>query len=196
MAMSTVTVAAAIGAAASVGSAVVKSINEQQNLAVEQQQNEYNAQIAEINAQRERAEYAMNAGLARANARRDIAAARNAMDAGGNIGDSADMAVVDAYLNLSSDLAAMKYQSDTTAVNYLSRAKNLRWNNDVVKSQRKGQMLGSMLGIVGTAAEGVLNVYTAGGFGAAKTFANTGAAFGQASTVGKGGVPMYGGSMT
>lgn len=157
------TTMAIVSAVASVGSAVVSTVSQYQNEKAQEGVSAYNESVARDDAVRTRAEYAMNAGLLRANARKQIAAAENQMGAMGNIGSSADAAVVDAYLNLSSDLAAMKYQYDNTAVKYLNEAMNHRYNKNVSRANKKGALLGGMLNIASAATQGYMGYTSAGG---------------------------------
>ena len=154
---------AVISGIAAVGSAVVSTVNQIQNQKAAEAQNEYNAQVAEMDAQRTRGESAMNRGLLRANARRQIASAENQMGAFGMVGTSSDDAVVDAYFNLNSDLAAMKYQYDNTAIKYLNEAQNYRYNAKVARKNAKGALLGGMLNIASAAAGAYKGYSEAGG---------------------------------
>lgn len=152
-----------IAAAASVGSAVVDTVSKYQNEKAQENVHGYNEMVARDDAVRTRAEYAMNAGLLRANARKQIATAENQMGAMGNFGSSSDAAIVDAYLNLSSDLAAMKYQYDNTAIKFLNEAENHRYNKKISKMNKSGALLGGLLNITGAAAQGYMGYSLAGG---------------------------------
>ena len=139
------------------------TINQVQNQKAIEAQNEYNAIVAEEDAKRTQAESAMNRGLLRANARRQIASGANAMAGMGMVGSSTDAAIVDAYFNLNSDLAAMKYQYDNTAIKYLNEATNYRYNKSVAKMNAKGALLGGMLKATAAAAKGYKGYSEAGG---------------------------------
>lgn len=154
---------AVISGIAAVGAAVVSTVNQIQNNKAIAAQNEYNRQVAEMDAQRAHAEDAMNEGLLRANARRQIATGQNQMTATGNIGSSADAAIVDAYFNLNSDLGAMKYQYDNTAIKYLNEANNYKYNAQVSRKNAKGALLGGMLNITSAAASAYKGYSDAGG---------------------------------
>ena len=154
---------AVISGIAAVGSAVVSTVNNIQNQQTIAAQNEYNAQAAESDAVRTRAESAMNRGLLRANARRQIATGKNQMVATGNIGSSSDAAILDAYFNLNSDLAAMKYQYDNTAIKYLNEAKNYRYNAQVAKKNKSGALLGGLLNVTSAAGRAYTGYSEAGG---------------------------------
>jgi hypothetical protein len=154
---------AVISGIASVGAAVVSTINQVQNQKAIEAQNEYNAQVAEEDARRTQAESAMNRGLLRANARKQIASGQNAMAGAGMVGSSPDAAIVDAYFNLNSDLAAMKYQYDNTAIKYLNESANYRYNKAVAKMNAKGALLGGMLKTTAAAAKAYKGYSDAGG---------------------------------
>ena len=154
---------AVISGLAAVGSAVVSTVNNVQQQKALAAQNEYNAQVAEQDAVRARAESAMNQGLLRANARRQIATAQNQMAATGNVGSSADAVIMDAYLNLSSDLGAMKYQSDNTAIKYLNEARNYQYNKEVAKRAKTGAYLGGLLNVTSAVGNAYTNYSFSGG---------------------------------
>lgn len=154
---------AIIAGAASVGSAVVDTVSKYQNEKAQENVHGYNELVARDDAQRTLAEYAMNAGLLRANARKQIATAENQMGAMGNFGSSSDAAIVDAYLNLSSDLAAMKYQYDNTAIKFLNEAENHKYNKAISRVNKKGALLGGLLNITGAVAQGYAGYSMAGG---------------------------------
>lgn len=153
---------AVISGVAAVGSAVVNTVSQMQQQQALAEQNEYNAQVAESDAARTRAESAMNQGLLRANARKQIATGANQLAAFGNFGGSADATIVDAYFNLNSDLAAMKYQYDNTAIKFLNEAQNYRYNKDVAKRAKTGALLGGMLNVT-SAATGAYKGYSEAG---------------------------------
>ena len=156
-------IASIVSGGAQVGASVLDTINK---VSAEDQAADiagYNAAQARADAQRIRGEYAMNAGLQRANARRQIASAENEMTAGGNIGPSADAAVMDAYFNLSSDLAAMKYQYDNRAVQYLNQAQNYDYQKKVAKRNKTSAIFGGILNTVATAGKAYTGYNIAGG---------------------------------
>jgi hypothetical protein len=148
--------AAVVSGVASVGAAVVDTVSNIQNEEAQIQVSDFNRRMARDDARRTRAEYAMNAGLLRGNARRQIATAQNAMGATGNIGSSADASIYDSYLNLSSDLASMKYQYYNTAIKYLNEMKNHKFNKEVARNNKTGALLGGMLNVTAAASTGYL----------------------------------------
>lgn len=152
-----------IAGAASVGSAIVKTVSDYQNEGFQEEVSRYNQLVAMDDAARTRAEYAMNAGLLRANARRQMATSQNAMGATGNVGSSSDAALYDAYLNLSSDLASMKYQYDNTAIKFLNEAENHKFNKKVASYNKSGALLGGLLNITGAVSRGYMGYTLAGG---------------------------------
>lgn len=152
-----------ISGIAAVGSAVVSTVNQINAEQVAEEQNRYNQRVAEEDAARTRAESAMNRGLLRANARRQIATGQNQMVATGNVGSSADAAIVDAYFNLNSDLGAMKYQYDNTAIKYLNEAQNYKYNKNVAKRGQTGALLGGMLNVASAASSAYKGYSDAGG---------------------------------
>lgn len=161
--MSTMATLSVITTALSAGAQWVKSGVEHDNAEAQEKVSHFNAQMARDDAARVRAEYAMNAGLKRASARKDIASAANVFAATGNVGSSADAAMVDAYLNLSSDLGAMKYQYDNTAIKYLNEAKNHDYNAKISNANKKGAALAGYLNVATAIGAGALDYYKAGG---------------------------------
>lgn len=154
---------AIISACAAVAGAVVTTVNNIQNQKTAEAVNKYNAEVAEQDAVRTRAEGAINRGLARASGRRQIASAKNVMLATGNVGSSSDASIYDSFLNLDSDLSAMRYQYDSTAVKYLNEAQNYRYNAKVAKKNQKGALMGLLIGLPGLGADGYDKYSRAGG---------------------------------
>lgn len=154
MAETTATIAY-VGATA--GSAIMETITNARNQAAQVKINEANAKIAENEAAAARAEYAQNASIYRSNARRQIASAEASMAAAGNIGSSADAAVMDSVFNLSKDLSALKYNYDSKAVSAENAAANYRYNTTIARRNTTSAIIGGSL----------------------KTVASTGAALGQ-----------------
>lgn len=150
MAVNAAVVTSIISGAAQVGSSILDTINKVQGAEQEAQIAGYNASVARADAQRLRGEYAMNAGLLRANARYTLAEATNAMAASGNVGPSADATILNSYFNLAGDLASMKYNYDNRVVNKLNEAQNYDYIKKVAKRSKTSAIIGGLLG--GTAA--------------------------------------------
>ena len=148
---------------AAIAATTVSTVNSIQNQKALEAQNKYNAKVAEEDAQRAQAESAMNRSLARASGRKKIAEAKNQMSAMGNIGSSADSSIYDAFLNLDSDLGAMRYQYDNTAVKYLNESANYKYNAKIASKNKQGALLGGMLKIGSQAISGYKDYSEAGG---------------------------------
>ena len=152
-----------ISTVAAVGAAAVSAVSQYKNEKAQEAVNKYNEAAARDDAERVKAEYAMNAGLRRASARKQIAEAENQMGAVGNIGSSERASVYDAYLNLSSDLAAMQYQYDNTAIKYLNEAENHKYNSKIAKMNASGAKLAGYLNVTAAATSGYGSYSNAGG---------------------------------
>ena len=92
--------AAIIAAVLAAVAGTYQTVNAYQNAKIQQKEAEANAQQAEYEAQMERNAEAMNANKTRREARARIAAAKAKYGAYGNIGESADATIEDAYVNL------------------------------------------------------------------------------------------------
>lgn len=163
--------------------------------AIDAQTNEYR-----INAQQERwaAEQAYQEGAMAVNqatdsARKEIAGGVASMSASNNVGTSAQAALMQGYFNLGKDVSAINYKYGNEAIQHKNKAKMLEYNSTVSEANRKNRILSSYLS-AGTSFVSGLAMGTYYG-GASGVFANTGPAYGLSSTVGTGGVPMYGGSL-
>lgn len=163
--------------------------------AIDAQTNEYR-----INAQQERwaAEQAYQEGAMAVNqatdsARKEIATGVASMSAANNIGTSAQAALMQGYFNLGKDVSAINYKYGNEAIQHKNKAKMLQYNSTVSEANRKNRILSSYLSGITSFGSGLAMGAYYGGAGGA--FGNTGPAFGLGSTVGAGGVPMYGGSL-
>ena len=161
--------------------------------AIDAQTNEYR-----INAQQERwaAEQAYQEGAMAVNqatdsARKEIATGVASMSAANNIGTSAQAALMQGYFNLGKDVSAINYKYGNEAIQHKNKAKILEYNSKVSEDNRKNRILSSYLSASTSFVSGLAKAAEYGG----GAFANTGPAFGLDSTVGTGGVPLYGGSL-
>lgn len=154
-------------------------------------QNRINAQQELWAAEQAYQEGAMAVNMATDSARKEIATGVAGMSAAGNIGTSAQSALMQGYFNLGKDVSAINYKYGNEAIVHKNRATMFDYNATVLEKNRKSRILSSWLS-AGTSLAGGLatGMHYAGGGG----WANTGPAYGLESTVGVGGVPMYGGS--
>lgn len=162
--------------------------------AIDAQTNEYR-----INAQQERwaAEQAYQEGAMAVNqqtdsAQKEIATGVAAMSAAGNIGTSAQSAIMQGYFNLSKDVSAINYKYGNEAIQHKNKANMLEYNSAISEANRKNRILSSYLSAGKSLVSGVaMGAY----YGGSGVFDNTGPAYGLSSTLGVNGVPMYGGSL-
>lgn len=136
---------------ASAGSSIMETVTNARNQSAQEKINKLNARMAENEAAAARAEYANQASMVRSNARRQIASAEASMAASGNIGSSADAAVMDSMFNLSKDLAALKYNYDSKAVSAENAATNYRYNAAVARKNRTSAIIGGSFKTIASA---------------------------------------------
>ena len=165
--------AAAAVTAASIAIQAVKGVSEGMNNYEEakrlQKVNAYNARVTEERKKALNYEEAMNMTLRRLNAYSEIAAGKSMMAGRGNIGTSADSAVINAYLNLAGDLSAMSFNYENKRADLEVEKRNFLYQSEVAKSQKKSAIIGGILGTSGGIAGGVANGYATGVFGSGKT---------------------------
>ena len=126
----------------SVAAGTYQTINNYQNAKIQQKEAEVNAQQAEYEAQMERNAEAMNAERTRRDARTKIAAARAKYAAYGNVGESADATIDDAYVNLASDLSALHFNSENKAIQAENEALMYKFNAKVAKRNKTSAIRG------------------------------------------------------
>lgn len=162
------------------------------NLDAQTNQYRINAALEREAAEQAYAEGAMTVNQATDSANKEIAAGVATMSAAGNIGTSAQSALMQGYFNLGKDVSAINYKYGNKALLHKNQAMMLEYNAKVSESNRKNRILSSWLG-AGTSFVGGL--FGASNYSGGSGWANTGPAYGLESTVGVGGVPMYGGSL-
>ena len=141
------------------------AVSAYQGAKVQQQQAEANAAIAEGEAQMERSAEAMNANTMRRQARARIAAAQAKYAAEGNIGESADATIEDAYVNLAGDLAALHFNSENKAIAAENQALMYKYNAKVGKMNKTSAIIGGTIGVGASVANSVNAGYTNGAWG-------------------------------
>lgn len=157
--------AAIISLVLSVAASTYQAVNQYQNAKIQQREAETNAQQAEYEAQMERNAEAMNAERTRRDARARIAAARAKYAAYGNVGESADATIDDAYVNLASDLSALHFNSENRAIQAENQAKMYKFNANVARKNKTSAVIGGSLNTAASAANSVMGGYESGAFG-------------------------------
>jgi len=145
--------------------AAYSSVTAYQNAKVQQKQAETNAQLAEQEAQMERNAEAMNANTTRRQARARIAAAKAKYAAEGNIGESADATIEDAYVNLAGDLSALHFNSENRAIQSENEALMYKYNAKVGGMNKTSAVIGGVLGVGASTSQSVSQGYSKGAFG-------------------------------
>lgn len=172
---------------------VVSGISDAQAIDAQTDEFKLNAQQARYAAAQAYQEGAMAVNQTTDSARKEIASGVAGMSAAGNIGTSAQAAIVQAYSNLSKDISAINYKYGNEAIQHKNRAAALEYSAKVSESNRKNRVLSSWIKAGASVVDGFVKAAYLGGAGGG--YANTGPAYGSSSTVGIGGVPMYGGSL-
>jgi len=160
--MSGTTVAALYGAtqvATSVANAM-GNYGEQKRL---EKLNQYNAAVTAEKIKALNYEEAMNETLKRLNAYSEIGAGRNMMSSAGNIGTSADAAVINAYMNLAGDLSAMSFNYENKRVDLQTERNNYLYQAMIANAQKKSALQAGILSTMGTAIQGYVSYSAAGG---------------------------------
>lgn len=158
-------IAAIISLILSATAATYGAVSSYQGAKIQQKQAEANQQIAENEAQMERAAAAMNANTMRRQARARIAAAQAKMVAEGNIGESADAVIQDAYVNLASDLATLRFNSENRAIAHENEALMYGYNAKAAKESKTSAVIGGVINVGASVANSAFDGYKYGAFG-------------------------------
>lgn len=146
----------------SVAAGTYSTINNYQNAKAQQKAAEANAQLAEQEAQAQRNAEAMNASQMRREARQKIAAAKARYAAEGNIGESADATVEDAYVNLASDLSALRFNYENKAIQAENESLMYSYNAKVSGMNKTSSIIGGTLNTAASGASFATSAYAAG----------------------------------
>lgn len=157
--------AAIISLILSATAATWSAISSYQGAKAQEKQAKANAEIAENEAQMERNAEAMNANTMRRQARARIAAAQAKYAAEGNIGESADATIEDAYVNLSSDLSALHFNSESKVKARENEALMYHYNAKVGKMNQTSAIIGGSINVASSIASSVSAGYTNGAWG-------------------------------
>ena len=160
--------AAIVSLVLSATAATWSAVTAYQNAKIQQKQAEANAAVAEGEAQMERNAEAMNANTMRRQARARIAAAQAKYAAEGNIGESADATIQEAYVNLSSDLSALHFNSENKAIQAENEALMYRYNAKTAKMNQTSAVIGGVINVSASVADSVYSGYDKGVFGGGK----------------------------
>lgn len=136
--------------------------------AIDAQTKEYkmNAQQSRYAARQAYQEGAMAINQQTDAARKEIATGVASMSAAGNIGTSAQAALIQGYFNLGKDVSALKYKYGNEAIQHINRANILDYNAGISESNRKNRILSSWLGAGTSLVSGAGNAaYFAGAGG-------------------------------
>lgn len=160
--------AAIISLVLSATAATWSAVSAYQGAKAQEKQASANAAIAENEAQMERNAEAMNANTMRRQARAKIAAAQAKYAAEGNVGESADATIQDAYVNLSSDLSALHFNSENKAIAAENQALMYRYNAKTAKMSQTSAIIGGSINVASSVANSVYAGYTNGAWGPKK----------------------------
>ena len=165
--------AAIVSLILSATAATWQAVTAYKNAEIQEKQAKANAQNAENEAQMERNAEAMNANTMRRQARARIAAAQAKYAAEGNIGESADATIEDAYVNLASDLSALHFNSENKAIAAENEAAMYRYNAKVGKMNKTSAIIGGSINVAASVANSVTAGYTSGAFGTGNKITKT-----------------------
>lgn len=173
-------------------SEAVSGMYDAQAMDAQTQEYKINAQQSRYAAEQAYQEGAMAVNQTTDAARKEIASGVAGMSASGNIGTSAQAALMQGYFNLGKDVSAINYKYGNEARQHKNKAAMLEYNAEISEINRKNRITSSWLKAGTEIVKSVGTAATMGAFGG--VWGNTGAAFGESSTIGLNGVPMYGGS--
>lgn len=143
-------------AATEIASNVVGIINNFNEERSSERVNKYNAHVTEESIRSLNYEEAMNETLARLNAYSEIGTGRNLMSSRGNIGSSADAAIINSYVNLAGDLSAMSFNYENRRWDLDTQRKNYLYYAKIAKAQKKNALIGGGLSVMGDFFQGVV----------------------------------------
>lgn len=124
---------------------VVSGMYDAQALDTERQQNKINAQQSRYAAEQAYQEGAMSVNQATLSARQEIGTGKATMSASGNIGTSAQAAIVQSYMNLGKDISAINYKYGNEAIQHKNKAAMLEYNAKMSEINRKNRITSSWL---------------------------------------------------
>ena len=168
---------------------IMSGISDAKALDAERQQNEINAQQSRYAAQQAYQEGAMAVNQTTDAARKEIASGVAGMSASGNIGTSAQAALIQGYFNLGKDVSAINYKYGNEATQHLNKARTFDYNANIIESNRKNRILSSWINAGSSIASAAFFASAMGGGGPKMVDGPHG---GKAWAIG--GKPMYGAS--
>lgn len=125
--------------------------------------NKYNAAVTAEKIKSLNYEEAMNETLRRLNAYSEIGSAKNYMGSRGNVGTSADSAIVNAYMNLAGDLEAMSFNYENRRIDLTTEKNNYLYQAGIAKAQKKAAVMSGILGVGGSLMKAYTGYKRAGG---------------------------------
>jgi hypothetical protein len=162
------------GDIAIIGSGITSTASTLFGTLAQKQQNQMDAKVAAANAKitlenikTNNHEYAINTFLTRHSARNAIDSARASMAASGNIGSSAEAAVVQGYKNLDVSLSNMKFNYDTREVALKNQYNVQKYQEKMAKKNAKKSGLSGILGTSLAIVGGAIGAVAGGPVGAA-----------------------------
>lgn len=125
---------------------VVSGFYDAQGIDAQVKESKYNAQQSRYAAAQAYQEGSLAVSQKTAEGRQNIASGEAAMSAAGNIGTSAQSALMHGYFNLSKDVSAIDYKYSNEAIQHKSRAAMYEYNADIYEINRKNRVISSWLG--------------------------------------------------
>lgn len=154
---------AVMSAAVTVASSVAKGMGDYGEAKRQKEIARYNAAVTAEKIKALNYEEAMNETLRRLNAYEEIGTGKNYMGSRGNIGSSADSAVINAYMNLAGDLSAMSFNYENKRVDLRTERNNYLYQKQVADAQKNAAVMSGILGTTGSVLQGYKDYSLAGG---------------------------------
>lgn len=142
---------------------IISGISDAKALDAERQQNKINAQQSRYAVQQAYQEGAMAVNQTTDAARKEIASGVAGMSASGNVGTSAQAALMQGYFNLGKDVSAINYKYGNEATQHLNKARTFDYNANVIESNRKNRILSSWINAGSSIASAAFLASTVGG---------------------------------
>ncbi|MBO5833886.1 MAG: hypothetical protein J6R22_02940 [Alphaproteobacteria bacterium] len=145
-------------------SEVVSGMYEAQAMDAQTQEYKINAKQSRYAAEQAYQEGAMSVNQATLSARQEIGSGIASMSASGNIGTSAQAAIVQSYMNLGKDVSAINYKYGNEARLHKNKAAMLEYNADISEINRKNRITSSWLKAGAEVAKSIGSAAFMGGF--------------------------------
>ena len=163
--MDPLTIMAVAAAAMKAIGKFTSGFSEAQALDAQRKQYKINAQQSRWAAEQAYAEGAMAVNQQTDAAIKEIAQGVNAMSAAGNVGTSAQAALLQGYFNLGKDVSAINYKYDNEAIQHKNAAAVADYNAKIAEKNRKNRIISQWIGLAGDSFDVAKTYYDYSGKG-------------------------------